>query len=482
MVAAHAEPQTVPSPRPKRFEDLPQLKGTFIGGNLKTFAADPLATIIDAFGNHGDLVRLRMGPIRYLLVSHPEAVHHILTENQRNYRKDTKGYKTMKKILGEGLLTSNGDFWLKQRRTAQPAFHRERIQGFADVMVRCTEEMVDEWHKTIDRGAPIDVHREMMRITLRIIGLTMMSVDLAHEATEIGEAVTTVIVRTDELITSLPGADRWPSGNNRRFHRARAKLARYLNGIISTRRQQLVAGDDVPGDLLTMLLQAEDPETGEGMNDQQLFDEMMTIFLAGHETTANALAWTFRLLAQHPEHYTTLESEIDAAGAGPFTMKDLGNLPYTKQVIQESMRLYPPAWMIGRNSVEDDALLGVPVPGGTNHFISPWLLHRHPRYWEAPSAFRPERFEGDPTQPGAGAGKKRVPKGLYIPFIEGPRQCIGKAFAMMEAQLLLANIVRRVHVSMPEDRRIEAEPVITLRPKGGLPMTITSRERRAAAA
>ncbi len=473
MVTAQIEPRTLPSqPPPQRFADLPRLEGTLIGANLKAFSEDALGAIIRAFHAHGDLVRLRMGPIKYLLVSHPEAVHHILTDNQRNYRKDTRGYKTMKKVVGEGLLTSNGDFWLKQRRTVQPAFHRERIQAFADVMVQCTEEMVDAWQGAIARGEELDVHREMMRITLRIIGLTMMSVDLEKEASEIGDAVTTALVRTDELITAMPGADVWPTQKNKAFHDARKLLGRYLNDIITTRRQQVLAGDEVPGDLLTMLLEADDPETGERMNDQQLFDEMMTIFLAGHETTANALAWTFRLLAQHPEHYATLEAEIDAAGEAPLSMSDLSKLPFTKQVIQEAMRLYPPAWIIGRNSIDDDELLGVRIPGGTNHFISPWLLHRHPRYWEAPTEFRPERFAGDP----------KFPKGLYIPFIEGPRQCIGKAFALMEAQLLLANIVRCVHVAMDPARRVEAEPVITLRPLGGLPMTVTARERPAQAA
>jgi len=469
MVAAHT-PQASSAPATtgvQHYDDLPDLDGTLIGKNLAEFKDNPLLMVQRAHKEAGDLVRLRMGPLRYLLVVHPEAVHHVLTKNAKNYTKGSKGYRAMKKLLGEGLLTADGDVWKTQRRIAQPGFRRSRISGYADVMVRCTEEMLDTWKDAGDDE--LDVSKEMMNLTLRIIGLTMMSVDLVHDAPELGEALTIALHRTDELIVSLPGADVWPTAKNRAFKDAMRVLDKAVLDAIASREAALATGDDVPNDLLTMLLEAKDPETGLGMSAAQLRDEMMTIFLAGHETTANTMSWTFHLLSQHPDIRARLEAEVDAVDES-FTAAHLQDLPYTLQVLQESLRLFPPAWLMGRTLKDDDTIMGVDVPAGVHVFISPYLLGRHPDFWDAPNTFDPNRFEGDP----------KFDKGLYIPFIEGPRQCIGKHFAMMEAHLLLATIARKVRLEGLKDnngnhRVVEPEPMITLRPKGGLPMTVSWR-------
>jgi len=455
---------SVTSREPMPFSSMPRAKGAPIVGNLFDFRTDPIGLFMRSADTLGGHVQFRIGPQGFVLVTDPTSAHKILVENARAYDKQTRGYERLRLLLGNGLLTSEGAFWLRQRRIAQPAFHRDRIAGFADTMVSMTNDMLEKWDETAREGRVVDVAAEMMTLTLRIVGKTLLSTDVGELANEVGPALTVALERTDALITEMvPFADKWPTAENRAYWRARDTLNGIVTSIIAERR----AGEEKP-DLLSMLMAAKDEETGEQMTDAQLRDEIMTMFLAGHETTANLLAWTFFLLDGHDDVTRRLVDEVRAAAPDrDLGMRDLAKTPYLAAVVDESLRLYPPAWMVARNSTEDAELGGYFVPKGTYHLVNIYGLHRLTSVWRDADKFLPERFLDD--------GKKRVPPGAYIPFIEGPRMCIGKSFALMEAQLLLGNIVKRFVVERTTKERIGLHPAITLRPKGGIPARLTAR-------
>ena len=352
----------------------------------------------------------------------------MLVKNNRNFIKD-RVTRSELSILGDGLLTSDGDFWRRQRRLAQPAFHRERVENYAKTMVSYTERMLEDWKVGEER----DVHRDMMGLTLEIVAKTLVDADIAGDAEKVGEALGEIMAHFSDqgsgvFLRMIP--DSVPTPSNLRFRRANKRLEEFIYGIIEKRRR---SGRDT-GDLLSMLLHARD-EDGSRMSDKQLRDELMTIVMAGHETTAIALSWTFYLLGKHPEVEEKLCSELEATLDGrPPTVEDLPRLSYTDAVIKESMRLYPPAWAIGREALEDCEIGGFHVPAKTQLFISQYVVHHDPRYFENPEAFAPERWADDL--------EKRLPKFAYFPFGGGPRLCIGQSFARMEAALLLATIVQ----------------------------------------
>ncbi|MHB8419502.1 MAG: cytochrome P450 [Myxococcales bacterium] len=442
----------------------PLFPGHPIFGAGREFQKDAMGTFFRATEACGDVARLRfpLAPYTAHVLRHPDAVRHVLVDNAKNYGKQTRGYQKLRNVLGNGLVTSEGDFWKRQRRIANPAFHRERIAHFAEVMVDCAEKLVDGWQPRLQKGEPFDVSKEMMRVTLRVIGLTMLSTDVEGEAASaVGSALDEVLHLTVSRIYDMVSWPAWvPTPGNRRFGRAQAALDGVVNGIIAERR----AGGAVHDDLLGMLMSAQDSETGEAMSDEQLHDEAMTMFLAGHETTANALGWTFYLLSLHPEVERKLRAEVTAAlGGRRPTLADLERLPYTDRVIKESMRLYPPIWVTARSANEDDAISGYHIPKGSWVFMSQYLTHRDPRFWENPEGFDPDRF-----LPEAEAAR---PKHAYFPFAAGPRKCIGESFAVMEARLILASIVQRAKLSIVPGFRAELDPTITLRPQNGLWMT-----------
>ena len=442
---------------------LPILPGSPVLGYLKRWREDPIGLLEEAAGLRTDAVWFRLGPLWALLFRHPEMVQHVLVNHQKNYAKLTKGYKKLRLVLGDGMLTSNGEFWLRQRRMAQPMFHRERLQGFVKDFSRAAVEMVEGWEPRM--GQPIDVSREMMQITLRVVGETLLSTDTSHEADTVGQALTYVLGRTKNLITSVIPWEKLPTPGSYRFRDALDRLDRIVLDMIEERRND----PDPPPDLLTMFIQARDEETGEGMTDRQLRDEIMTMFLAGHETTANALAWTLYLLAQHPEAVEKLREEVDrVVGSADPSLEHLHDLTFTDAVLKEGMRLYPPVWVFGRTPLQPDEIRGVEVPTEGMVFISSYLTHRHPDVWEEANAFRPERFE--PERAAA------IPKGAYLPFGGGPRVCIGQHFATMEMQVILATIVQRCTFELVEGQEIVPEPMITLRPRDGVMMTIRRRE------
>ncbi len=432
-------------------------------GVLGDLRADPLGTFCRALREPSEIVKLRLGLGHALLLKHPAHVEHVLVHNAKNWSKKIRHYQMLRLSLGNGLVTSEGSFWLRQRRLAQPAFHRARLIAFADVMSRAADEMVDGWDEAIASGATVDVAAEMMRVTLRIVCHTLLGTDVA-ESEEVARAIGFSNRFIDERafqIFSLPVAI--PSPDNVRFKRAMATLDRIVYRIIAERRAQ--GGDR--GDLLSMFMAARDEESGETMSDLQLRDEVMTMFVAGHETTACALSWTFHLLSKHPGVASELRAKIvDAIGSAPVTLESIKRVPLLERVVKESIRLYPPVWTIGRAASDDDVIDGVPVKAGDAVFLAPYVTHRHPAFWENPEGFDPDRFLPEVAQ--------RRPRFAYFPFGGGPRQCIGDAFALMEAQIVVAAVLRRVRLSLAPWHKVEMEPLITLRPKGGLPMHVTT--------
>jgi cytochrome P450 len=441
--------------------DLPQPQGAIFGGLAAKWARNALGLVTRSFADHGEMVHLPMGRDSFVLVSNPDAVQRVLIDNQRAYSKAVVNYQALKPILGEGLLTGDGEHWLRQRRIAQPAFHRERIQSFAPEVIRCTEEMMAAWQPAIDAGEPIDMHVEMTRLTLRIIGLTMLSVDLAEESSELGDAATLCLEHANTLVapTGQGGSEHDPD-----FLAARGLLDDAIAAIIAERQALIAEGKDPPHDLLTLLLEARDPETGEGMSAEELRDETMTIFMAGHETTANAMTWILRCLSDNDQVRARYREQLDAEG-GAIDLDAIDRAPYGKQIVLESLRLYPTAWLIARHVEQDDVLDGVALPAGCKVFICLYVMHRHPDHWTDPETFDPDRFEGDP----------KLPRGLFLPFGAGPRQCIGGGYAMMSTQLMLGHMVQRFDMNLRPGFRPDVDAGITLRPYRGMPMIVTPR-------
>jgi cytochrome P450 len=353
------------------------------------------------------------------------------------------------------MVTSEGDFWRRQRRIAQPAFHREQIARFADVMVARTEAMLELWEELPE---PIDVAREMMRLTLEIVCRTLFTVDLGARVDAIGDAVSLANHDTIERISSLIDLPLWvPTPRNRRFKRALRTFDEIVYAEIGARRDARDPGQD----LLGMLLSARDPESGEGMSDLQLRDEIVTMFVAGHETTANALAWCFYLLSTHPEiERRAREEVVGVLGGRHPTLADLPKLGYLKQIFQETMRLYPPVWGIGRGAVETDVISGYTIEKGSDVTLCQWVTHRHPDLWSNPEGFDPDRF----------ADPEAIDRWAYFPFSGGARQCIGNNFAVMEAQLILATMLPRQRLELASGHRVVPQPLVTLRPLHGVPM------------
>ena len=365
--------------------------------------------------------------------------------------------------MGQGLVTSNGDFWKRQRRLVQPAFHTGRISAYAETMVTYALESMEHWRD----GQVLDVDEEMMQLTLMIVGRTLFDADASTTVNQVKKAVS-VVQKASNTANLLPA---WvPTPLRIRSRRANAMLDKIVYGFINQRR---ATGED-RGDLLSMLLLSQD-EDGERMTDKQVRDEAVTLFLAGHETTANALNWTFWLLAQYPEAEARLHQELDSAlGGNPPELEDLRRLPYTEMVIKESMRLMPPVWSIGRFNREATEVLGYPFPERSGTQIVIYGVHRHPDIWQRPDEFVPERW--------ADASINDIPRYAYLPFGGGPRICIGNSFAMMEANLLLATIAGRYRLRLIDGVEIKPQPFITMFPRDGLPMRLEKREIDAAAA
>jgi cytochrome P450 len=424
---------------------------------------DPLRFLEKMFRQYGDVVRLRIMNLRVYSIAHPEGIKHVLQDNRRNYRKSFD-YQILSRLLGQGLVTSEGSLWLRQRRLMQPMFHRQKVAGFAKLMTDSTLEILERWRGRAERGEVFDIAPEMMRLTLRIVGLALLSMDLTAQADEIGRNMTIANERFGEM--GLSAFVPWlPTPGNARFRNAASKLRGIVLDIIAERRR---AGRD-HGDLLSMLLAVRDEDTGEGMKDEQLRDEVLTLILAGHETTATALSWIWYLLSQNPEAERKLHAELDdVLGGRAASVGDLLNLNYTSMVVDEAMRLYPPVWGIGRAAIADDEIMGYRVPKGSNVLLSQWLAHHHPVFWKNPNRFEPERFSSEPAS--------ERPRYAFFPFGGGPRMCIGNLFALSEAQIVLATVAQKYRVRVPKDHSVELQPLVTLRSRYGMKVALERRQ------
>ncbi len=430
-----------------------------IGGHLLKLT-DPVTFYMDNMRQYGDIVRLNFNGFTSYQVNHPDLIQQVLVQKASSFHKSPIYKRLLSVYLGDGLLISDGEFWKRQRKLAQPAFHTRRINAYAETMVDYSQQMLDEWQP----GQQRDIAQEMMRLTLWIVGKTLFDADLSQSSGQVAEALEFLlddIPSTAKQIIRLP---RWiPTPTRNRRQQVIETLEGVMNPIIEERRR---TGED-HGDLLSMLLLAQDDE-GQGMTDQQVRDEALTLVLAGHETTANALTWTLYLLSQNPQAEQKLLEEVDAVlGGNPPTLDDLGKLQYTEMVLKEGMRLYPPAWSFGRQAIEDVRIGDYWIPERSGVMIVSYVVHRHPDYWDRPEQFQPERFTPE--------AEHARHKYAYFPFGGGSRICIGNAFAMMEARLILASIMQRYRLRLVPGHVVEPEPLITMRPRYGMQMMLEAR-------
>ncbi|HXV43295.1 MAG TPA: cytochrome P450, partial [Anaerolineae bacterium] len=436
-------------------------KGSTIPGVLPQFLRNPLDLIERSAAEYGDIVTLRFFHRRAYFLNHPDYIRHVLVDNNQNYVKG-RGSELTRPVIGEGLLTSEGEFHQRQRRLMQPAFHRRQIAALAETMTAFAERHIAPWRE----GETRDLHAEMMGLTMSIVTQSLFGVDVASENSALAETL-------DELMKEFSFADATPLGQlllrlpTARVRRRAALLGRLdkaIYGFIRAGRERPEACDD----LLSLLLTAQDSEgDGLGMSDRQVRDEVMTLFIAGHETTANAITWTFYLLAQHPDLESRLQVELsEVLGGRSPSIEDVPSLKYTRMVLSEAMRLYPPAWIMSRLALAEDEIGGYRIPAQSPILISQWAMHRHPAYWDEPLHFNPERF--NPDDPAV----KQRPRYTYFPFGGGPRLCIGEPFAWMEGILLIAALAQRFCFRLAPSARVEPQPLVTLRPKYGLPITL----------
>jgi cytochrome P450 len=438
----------------------PGISGLALFRLMPEFKRNTLKTFVDLWRSHGDLVCFR-GLWTSFMLTNAEHVEYVLQTNSRNYRKG-RNYKEVADATGNGLFVSEGDVWLRQRRLAQPAFHHQRITSFAQIMTDSCEAMLERWQPLATRGETVEISAEMLRLTLGIVGKALFSCDLSDEANTVNQSFEVIRQHTTNRIMSVikfPAS--FPTPQNRRFRQAIINSERIVYDLIGERRR----GQGNPNDLLSLLMAARDEETGEGLSDTELRDQSLTIIGAGYETTTQALTWTWYLLAKHPEIENKLRAEIsEVLGGRCPTFEDLPRLKYTLMVFQEAMRLYPPAWAISRAAIKPDEIGGYCVPADSEILLLPYITHRHSKYWEKPEEFYPEHFLPEKVV--------ARPRFAYFPFGGGPRQCIGNNFALMEAQLIIATVAQKYHLHLTDERTIEPETSVTLRPRGGVRMKL----------
>jgi cytochrome P450 len=438
----------------------PGPRGNLLLGNLLPIMREPFEFATRCAREYGDVVRMRVGPMVVYSVVHPDLIEQVLRRDHRNFIKD-KGTRMLAELLGQGLLTSEAEVWRRQRRLAQPAFQLDQIQKYGAVMVACAERMLAGWQD----GQTRDVHADMTRLTMEIASQTLLGASMADQADRVSRAMNDAMAYFAGPALWFPGFSWLPTPGNMRFRRARRQLDQVMYSTIARRRAEPQANGD---DLLSRLLAARD-EDGSQMSDRQLRDELVTLFLAGHETTAQALSFTFYLLARHPAAAACLAAEIDEVLEGRLPASaDVPRLRYADWVVKESMRLYPPAPNIGREALCDCEIGGYHIPRGAQIALVQWVVQRDPRWFDDPDSFRPERWDNDLA--------RRLPRGAYFPFGDGPRICIGNQFAMLEAILILATVVQRYGLELTPGYKLEIFPSVTLRPRHGVSMIVHRRQ------
>jgi cytochrome P450 len=430
-------------------------------GELFQIRRDRLGLVTRFTREFGDIVRFRVGCRVLHLVSHPDYVQYVLQDNQNNYRKGV-GLIQAKRWLGEGLVTSEGAVWRRQRRLIQPAFQRQHLNNFVSVVTEATSLMLERWQEGARQGRKVEVASQMMRLTLEVITQVLCSTSLTNSG-DIGAAFTLALQDAMDRMTALIILPDWlPFPGKLRFRRALQTLNTTADEIIRIHRD----GGGAYKDLISML-SFKNKETQEGFGDQELRDQIITMLIAGHETTASAIAWTFYLLSRHPWAWQRLREEVDQVLGGRLpTQTDLPKLVWARILFEESLRLYPPVWLIPRRAISADEVGGYHIPAGSDVLISPYVLHRHPKYWERPDVFAPERFSA--TQ-----AEKRH-RYIYLPFGAGPRACVASAFAKMEALVILTMVTQRYRLDLVPSFKVVPEPLLTLRFRNGLQMTAVS--------
>ena len=445
----------------RKAPEIPSINITSLFRMMPKFRRDALGTFSD-IARLGDVVKFRGLWTSYLLTD-PAHVEHVLQTNSRNFNKG-RVYKELIPSTGEGLFVTDGDIWRRQRRLAQPAFHKDRIAGFARIMTDSTEAMLDRW-RTKENGEPFEIGGEMLQLTLGIVGKALFSRDLSYGADAVNNAFDVIRDHTMRRLTSffkLPQSLPFP--RNIRFRKAVAEADKLFYEVIEHRRNETAEHDD----LLAMMIAAHDDETDTAMSDKELRDQALTIIGAGYETTTQALVWTWYLLSQHPEIEKKLHEELASVlnGRTP-TFKDVPKLQYTLMVFQEALRLYPPAWMLARTAIEDDEVGGHKIPAKSEVLLLTAYTQRHPKYWPNPDEFDPGNFSPENIA--------ARPRYAYFPFGGGPRQCIGNNFAQMEAQLIIATVGQKYRLRLADGQTVEPEPSVTLRPRNGIRMTLERR-------
>ncbi len=429
---------------------------------FEVFRMSPPDYLMKLFGEYGDVLRFR-GMMSVFCINHPDYVRQVLTKAWPEYTKGTLDYRVIARTLGQGLVTNDGPDWARQRRLMQPVFANRNIDGFDGAINEMTAALAAQWQtRAADEVVWLD--RDMSRVTFQVVCRTLFGAAIDEAADEMAgylDVLNQHPLRVRALLTLLP----WlPVPSNRRFARIKARLDDIVDGLVDAHRN----GGGAEGDIVHRLLAARDEDSGEGMSEAQMRDEIITLMLAGHETSATALDWTFHLLAQHPEVEARLLDELDRVlGGRPATSADLPALPYLKQVVQESMRVYPPVWGIARRATVESEFGGYRIPAGSYLAITMYVLHRHPEFWPEPERFDPERFA-----PGRGKSRHSY---AYIPFAAGPRACIGAGMAMLEVQLVLAQLLQRFRVRPVAGHPVVPQAVVTLKPRFGMAVHVTPR-------
>jgi cytochrome P450 len=441
---------TNPSPNTDHESQSHRLPPTVSGANIREMVRNPLQFFQNIALQYGDIVCYRPAPEPAYLLNHPNYVRHVLVDNNRNYSKDTRSNQIFGKVVGQGLIVAEGETWRKQRRMMQPAFHHTRIEKLDSLVVEVTQSMLDGWQQAYDTNQPVDIAREMAALTLTVTTRSLFGVDLGDEVRELGEIINRA-------------ANYFEKPSHPQLIQSAQEFGEIVDRIIQRRKQNFKDG----GDLLSSMILARDAESGAAMDDEQLRSQVMTLTLAGYETTASTLTWTWHLLSQNLWAVERLRSEVRETLQGrPPRYADLDNLPFTGMVLDESLRLFPPAWVLGRRAIGDDVVDGFSIPANTVIAICIYTLHRHPEFWDHSDSFDPERFSAERSK-----GRNKY---AYIPFGAGPRQCIGNNFGLMEAALVMACILQRFELHLMPGMEVHPQALFVLRPNRDVMMSLHS--------
>lgn len=456
-MTATAEALTATKGRP-----IPGPRGHPILGSIREIQRDNVQAFMDAWRAYGDIIHFR-GPLTINLLVHPDYVQQVLRDNFRNYPRPEFVRDKLKSIVGEGLVAAEGEQWARSRRITQPAFDPQKVTRFGPVFTKTTAKLLDDWESAARSGEPIDVKSAMMHISLANLASALFEADITPEIPTIEPAVAYALSHTNRRLTSPIDPQRFPLPSTRRFNEKLNALNLILYRLIGERRRSQNGGGD--DDLVSLLIGSKDEQTGEGMDDRQVRDEVIGFFIAGHETVSSALTWTFYLLSKNPDSWRRLKEEVDrVVGDRLPTTDDIPNLKYMQNVLLEAMRLYPPIFVLMRRALEDDVVGGYHVPKDSNVVLCSYVTHRHPEFWENPEGFDPDRF-----LPERSAGIHRM---AYFPFAGGPRKCIGNTFAMVEMPLVVAMVLQRYRLNLVPGWTVFPEPAISLRPRDPLLMKV----------